>query len=258
MTGWGEQQQAIAAALLSGQTADVAALLRDDGLSGHQRLQVNANNIRLSLTEALRQNFAVTAALGGEQWFNALAARFIREHPPQEAALAAYGRTLPEMADQIPGLSDHPALAAMIDFEAQLLDSLAAPAAAVLTAEDFSAAATAGGDIRFIPHPAARCHVACLPVDDLWLAHQPHGPALETLDLSYPVTLLIVRPETDVIWHRLTPDAAALAARLLTGETLATAAHNLLTDDPASDLAASLSFLLPLGLFSGAVPEFAA
>lgn len=63
-----------------------------------QRFAIYRNNVRASRTEALRQGFPVLAQLLGADYFTALAAVFILQHPPRSAALQEYGA---ELADYI-------------------------------------------------------------------------------------------------------------------------------------------------------------
>lgn len=67
-------------------------------LAFSRRFAVYRNNVRASRTEALRQGFPVLAQLLGADYFTALAAVFIQQHPPRSAALHEYGS---ELADFI-------------------------------------------------------------------------------------------------------------------------------------------------------------
>lgn len=77
-----------------------------------QRFAVYRNNVRASRTEALRQGFPVLARLLGADYFTALAAVFIQQHPPRSAALHEYGA---ELADYIAGFQPLSALGYLAD-----------------------------------------------------------------------------------------------------------------------------------------------
>ncbi len=77
-----------------------------------QRFAVYRNNVRASRTEALRQGFPVLARLLGADYFSALAAVFIQQHPPRSAALHEYGA---ELADYIAGFQPLSALGYLAD-----------------------------------------------------------------------------------------------------------------------------------------------
>lgn len=77
-----------------------------------QRFAVYRNNVRASRTEALRQGFPVLAQLLGADYFTALAAVFIQQHPPRSAALHEYGA---ELADYIAGFQPLSALGYLAD-----------------------------------------------------------------------------------------------------------------------------------------------
>lgn len=70
-----------------------------------QRFAVYRNNVRASRTEALRQGFPVLAQLLGADYFTALAAVFIQQHPPRSAALHEYGAELAEYIARFQPLS---------------------------------------------------------------------------------------------------------------------------------------------------------
>ncbi len=77
-----------------------------------QRFSVYRNNVRASRTEALRQGFPVLAQLLGADYFTALAAVFIQQHPPRSAALHEYGT---ELADYIAAFQPLSALGYLAD-----------------------------------------------------------------------------------------------------------------------------------------------
>lgn len=98
------------------------ALLNADAIALHlgesgegafaQRFAIYRNNVRASRTEALRQGFPVLAQLFGAEYFTALAAVFIQQHPPRSAALHEYGA---ELADYIAGFQPLSALGYLAD-----------------------------------------------------------------------------------------------------------------------------------------------
>ncbi|MFG0382241.1 putative DNA-binding domain-containing protein [Pseudomonas sp. zbq_18] len=91
------------------------ALLQPDTLPQHlgqsgegsfaQRFATYRNNVRASRTEALRQGFPTLDRLLGRDYFTALAAVFIQQHPPRSAVLHEYGAELADFIDQFQPLS---------------------------------------------------------------------------------------------------------------------------------------------------------
>lgn len=253
MTGLAALQRQMAAALLSDTPPDgLLAALRPGTPPPERRLAVYRNNIRTSLTEALAANFPVTAALVGEAFFQHLTHRFIPDHPPRQASLAAYGLELPEMLADHPGLADHPAIIATARFEAALLDALTAPPCPPLAPESFAAAAATGQDMVFTPHPAVRRLSLAHPADLIWQAHQPGGPALEDVQTDEAVELVLTRPALTVQWVRLTDVERPCLDALLTGQPLSQAAGLL---GEGGDLARLLLQALTLGLFCAITPH---
>jgi len=97
-------QAEIARALLSGAPNPTLAI------TGH--FSVHRNNVRESLTTALRTAYAGVEQLVGEAFFRQSAQQFIAGHPPRMASLAGYGEEFPEFlsdlssCDGLPYLTD--------------------------------------------------------------------------------------------------------------------------------------------------------
>lgn len=66
------------------------------------RFAIYERTIRASLIDALRSIFSVTEMLVGEQFFAAMAERFIRAHMPKSACLQDYGAELPAFIESFP------------------------------------------------------------------------------------------------------------------------------------------------------------
>ena len=90
------QRRVMDALLHPGEDAAAAALLRPSpGLDAARRLRLYRNNLFESLTAALAAVYPVTQQLVGEDFFRALARRFIPAFPSRSGNLHDFGAELP-------------------------------------------------------------------------------------------------------------------------------------------------------------------
>src|SRR5687768_16032631 len=89
------------------QTALADAILM--GRAG-ERLQVYRNNVFISLRQALADVYPVVQRLVGEEFFNQLARRFVREHPSRSGNLHDFGREFAGFLATLPDLTELPYL----------------------------------------------------------------------------------------------------------------------------------------------------
>jgi hypothetical protein len=76
-----DTQRAFLSAALTGNSACMAGLVRENGLSVAQRLQIYANNTRLGLLATLQATYPVVERLGGPEWFAHSARRYQQQCP---------------------------------------------------------------------------------------------------------------------------------------------------------------------------------
>ncbi len=138
-----------------------------------QRFAVYRNNVRASRTEALRQGFPVLAQLLGADYFTALAAVFIQQHPPRSAALHEYGA---DLADYIAGFQPLSALGYLVDIarlEWARLCAFHAADAPVLSLADMDLAALTDRLTQPLHwHPSVTLLCSAHPLYRLWASQQ--------------------------------------------------------------------------------------
>ena len=143
-----------------------------------QRFAVYRNNVRASRTEALRQGFPVLAQLLGADYFTALAAVFIQQHPPRSAALHEYGV---ELADYIAAFQPLSALGYLADIarlEWARLCAFHAADAPALNLADMDLAALTDRLIQPLHwHPSVTLLCSESPLYRLWASQQGMGIA---------------------------------------------------------------------------------
>lgn len=222
------------------------------------RFAVHRNNSIASLADALADTFPVVQALVGEEFFRAMAAAFVRAHPPASPLLHAYGQ---RFAEFIAGFGPARPLAYLADvarLERARVDACHAADAPPLSPAAATGALACGGRVgalRLVPHPAARWLVSPHPVFSLWAAHQGEG-ALEDVDLSRAEGALVVRPGFEVLVLRCGPGAVALLDCAARGGELAACVAAAVGAEDGFDLAGTLSLLMAHGALAAiALPQ---
>lgn len=210
-------EDAFTQALLNPDLPVPKGLVDANGAPAGRRFSVYRNNVAGSLTEALEQGFPVLQKLLGEAYFKALAAVFLRQHPPTSRLMMFYGREMPAFLAGFPPLATLPYLPDVARLEIALRDAYhaadtpAVPAGSLAATppERFMAA-------RLRLAPALRLVASDYPVWSIWQANTNGGAAPDIR----PETALVLRPDFDPVPHLLPPNAAAFVAALQTGKTV--------------------------------------
>lgn len=147
-------------------------------LAYSRRFAVYRNNVRASRTEALRQGFPVLAQLLGADYFTALAAVFIQQHPPRSAALHEYGAELSDFIADFQPLSALGYLADIARLEWARLCAFHAPDTPVLSIAEMDLATLTdrlGQPLRW--HSSVTLLRSDHPLYRLWASQQGVTPA---------------------------------------------------------------------------------
>lgn len=245
-------QGALAASVLRGADAPLAALVRADGIEFEGRLQVYRNNTFSSLTAALKDSFPVVCQLVDERFFGYAAQEYIRAHPPRAPRLAEYGG---DFAEFLAGFEPVRHLAYLPDvarLEWAVNAAYHAPDAPTLDPARIAAVPQERyPQLTFVAHPSAQLLASEFPVDRIWQAHQPGGDLDTKIDLtSGGCRLLIDRHDQDIRFLTLDAAGFALATALCRGHDLQEAYDKAAAIDGAFDLIAALSTHLARGTFA--------
>lgn len=196
-------QRALYQALLDGDVAAPAGLTTWNGSDPSYRFAVYRNNVMASLINALAENCPVLVQQLGDDFFRAMAAEFIRQHPPTSPVLAGYGARLPAWLADFPPLAEWPWLADLTQLELLCIEALhAADGEPARGAEP-----TLSADSTLRLHPSLRLFSSPFAVFSLWAAHQ-QDPAPTELDPWRPEQVLLFRHQDDV--RLIAIDAAEL------------------------------------------------
>ena len=252
MNGRGDEATAearFAAALLDPSRDGPAGLRAWNGSDPLRRLAVHRNNVVSSLVDALADTFAVTQQLVGTEFFRALAAVFVRRHPPRSPILAHYGEGFAGFVAGFAPAAALPYLADLARLEFARLQACHAADAAPITEAALAQAlhdpdGLAG--MRLEWHPSLRVIESPYAVVSLWAAHQTDDePAPVPVDVTERA--IVLRDALDVLVLPVGAGMACFLARTLAGEAFGAAAGAAVAGDPSFDLGATLSLLVHHG-----------
>jgi hypothetical protein len=222
------------------------------GADTPQRLNVHRNNVVHSLVVALGEAFPVCREFVGAEYFDALAAGFVRAHPPRSPVLAEWGAELPRFIEGFAPAAAVPALAdlARLEWARQCAWHAAdspAPDLAQLAAALARPDALPGARLQV--HPSLHPLVLHSAAVSIWAAHQGAG-RLEDIDPSQPEAAWVLRPADEVLVVPVRAAQAAWALAVQRGATFGeAAAHASRSDDPQPfDLATTLALAVQHGL----------
>ncbi len=247
MLGLRDLQAAFAGMVKGEDQRRLEAAVVGDSIPAAARLRVYRHHVERSLAAALATTFSTVQAIVGEDFFRAMAGRYVDGDLPRQPVLAEYGAGFPrfiagyEPAESLPYLAD----VARLDWALNLaFHSLAAN---YLTATDLSSlSAERVAELPLALAPGAAVLRSSYPIDRIWRVSQP-GAADETVDLGAGgVSLLVLRREDDAAFIQVSEAEEAFLSAAGRGETLERAAEVGFRTDDAFDLPTTFTRLLAL------------
>ncbi|PJE31918.1 Putative DNA-binding domain-containing protein [Pseudooceanicola antarcticus] len=234
-------QQAFREAMLHPE-ALVPETLRDGhGGPAGRRFSVYRNNVAVGLTEAVLEGFPTLRALLGDENLRALAAPFLRAHPPSSPLMFRYGEALPAFLQRFQPLAHLGYLPDVARLDLAMRESYHAADAT----------------------PLEPARLAALPPEVLAQAHLRLAPSLRVLRSSWPLwqiwqlahhdgppprpeaeDILITRPGYDPEPHHLPAGGAGFIEALGQGQSAEQASGAAIAEAPDADLPAILGLLL--------------
>jgi len=228
--------------------------IKSNGLSVEQRLTIYRNNNRLGLTEALRDVYPVVNCLVGEDFFNWLAAAYIKSYPPQSACLLTYGGHFAALiadfdaARGLPYLTDVAAMEWLWHEAYHEADAKPLPLAALAALEPEQY-----GRLAFRLHPSARLITSDYPIEHIWESNQPDYQGQERIDLrAGGCCLLMYRPQRQVEVHYLAEAEYQFLSLLGSGKALSQTVETVISDHPD----VNVPLLLQQWLLKGLLTDF--
>jgi len=248
-----DTQRAFGSAVLSGNAACMAALVREDGLSAVERVRIYTNNSRIGFEQALAATYPVIQRLGGVEWFAQQARAYQLRFPSRCGDLQYVGQHFPQFLQAGLSGSAHAYFVDVARLEWIYQESLVAADGPALDPSDLGAIHEADFTrLAFVPHPSLRLLASEFPLLAIWQANQPESPmdgAGVTLD-DGPDQLVLIRRATHVELRRLAVADFSLLGQLSRGTCLGEAADTLAVTSADFDLPASLRQLVSLDFFS--------
>lgn len=235
-------QAAIAQAVL-GRRPTMPAGLR----ATQRRFGLYRANVAAALVGALATRFPVSSAIVGEEFFRAMAAEFVRVHPPRSPVLLDYGAELPAFAAAFEPAQDIVYLADLMRLEIARSEAFHAADAEPAGTEYLAALDPALlAQTRVSPHPAARLLACDHPVATIAAMHAP-GEIPRAIEPWCGEAVLVTRPRFAVLTQILAPGAFSFLSQLFGGSPIADAVEAALAAAPDFDAGAGLAALVTSG-----------
>lgn len=218
------------------------------------RFAVYRNNVWVARLEVLDALFPVARRLVGDDFFRTLGRRFFVEAAPRNPVAHEWAEPFAVWLAASPAGSEWPWLVDVARLEAAWTRAHHAAEAVPIGLVDLARLAPealAAG--RLTLHPSTALIASAFPIGSIWAAHQgDDDPA--PLAVADAETVLVVRPDADVVVAVLTPGEAVLVGALGAGATVAEASEAALAADPDLDVGARLVALVRLGAVIAVTP----
>src|SRR6516162_8827070 len=112
-----ELQRQVHQAVLGGDTAEIVAAIRGDGLDPAARIGTYRNHFFATLGGLLQRTFPVVCRLVDERFFAYAAHEYVRQHPPRSRCLVEYGADFADFLADFAPCKSLPYLADVARFE---------------------------------------------------------------------------------------------------------------------------------------------
>ena len=206
--------------VLTGDAAIAAAVNSTAAVPAATRLGVYSNAYRIRLADALGDNMPNLRTFLGEEAFQAIASRYIDEHPSKFASIRWFGdRLAHELERSHPG---QPWIAELARWEWALAASFDAQDAPTVGIESLAAVAPGDwGDLRLEFHPSVQLLELRSNAQALFKAFADEQSPPEPALLDSPQPWLLWRQDLKTQYRSLEPDEAAAFDVVRNGGTFA-------------------------------------
>lgn len=219
-----------------------------------RRFNVYRNNRAVSLIDNLQSSYPAINKLVGIEFFKAAARGFIDQHPPNGPVMAEYGREFGTYLSGLPNTGSLPYFEDIALLEWQWLQAYHCADVEVLQASALMEI-PAGSimDVRLLCHPSLSVITSQWPVGSIWTVctqGADSGVSPANIDMKKGETVVITRPELQVLVNIVPESGAAFLDALQEGNTVGDSASSALEIDSTFDTGTHLAGLLSLGVFS--------
>jgi hypothetical protein len=218
------------------------------GIEPAARFSVYRNNVFVSLVDAVAESFPVVARLVGEEFFHAMARRYVADNLPDSPLLLEYGASFPAFIKNFSPAAQLPYLADVAGLE--WLRQRAYHAAEATPVEPQSLGAVDGEQLIGLQlklHPSLQICSSRWPILDIWTSNQGEQQGAEVNLQAGGHDVAIFRPQAQVAQRLLPTGGIVFLQSLRAGRTLGEAARASLALQADFELAEMLSLLLAAG-----------
>ena len=218
-----------------------------NGSDPTQRYAIYRNNVMLSLSEALADNFPAIRTQVGVDFFTVLSACYIRHSLPDSPILAFYGADMPAFISTFEPLKNYPWLSDLARMDLAFIRAW--HARDVVAPEHL----TLPEDImnrQVWLHPSLQLVCSSWAIYSLWIRDRIQETGKETgyINPAQPQNVMLFRPHLDVMALQLPIASARFVGTLLAGKTLVQAIKEGLDCDVAFNPTSVLRTLVHQGL----------
>jgi hypothetical protein len=244
-----ELQQAFADAVLRERTAQISPWIRRNGIAAERRLAIYRNNRVEGFLQAQQATFPVLARLSGDSWFRHTGRRYMQRHPSRSGNIHYIGERFAAFLDATLVDSEYEYFADVARLEWAYQEVLIAADHSSL---DLALLATVPPEsypaLTFRTHPAMRLVRSRFPVLAIWKANQPGSSDAAPISLDDGASnVLVIRRDDHVELRELPAADFVLLAAFVRGESLESAADQVLQAAPEADLGSVLARVVQLG-----------
>ena len=240
---------------LAGDMSALGPWLEDED-AGQSRFAVYRNTGLLARVESLCANHPTVGQIMGEEWLRAVAHLYCGQVQATEPSLIAYGRDFGDWLGSFTEAADYPYLANIAQLDRLWLDCAFAAEGPVLDPTVLADIASGSrGAARLVLHPSVRIASLADTSPLIWRANRP--PATPCAPLVYedsPTSILLCRPEGQVVSHLVSPLAGQIVFQCQAGRPILDIAAEVLAGDADAPFAEALAHLFSLNVFSDALP----
>jgi len=222
-----------------------------------QRFAIYQNNVFHSLTNALGDLYPVVKQLVGDEFFTGMAAYYLREEPPRQAAMVHFGKSFPLFLSGFKHTQSMPYLAPVAQLELARHHAYHAKDSIPLSVNDFTKVNPEQiAEATLTPHPSLQIIKANYSIFTIWQIHQADTNSDEKVEINEPQQVLIVRPSYEVIVLSVDPYTYRFIGLLAKGNSIATAIHDINTELESTseknmfDPSSAINFLIEQQLFT--------
>lgn len=245
-------QKDFAAALLAPAGPAPRGLVGPDREPDVKRFEVYRNNVFVGLIDALKAAFPAVCRIVGDEFFAAMAHRYVALEPPCSPVMLEYGSTFAAFVETFEPARSVPYLADIARLERAWVEAYhAAESRPIAVACLGSVPPQRLPQLSFTLHPSLRVVRSPFPIVQIWQTNIDGGiPVAIDID-GGGEQALVIRPDAEVEVRRVTFGAATFIQSLSAGASIALATSLARDDDPCFDLARALGDLFAIDAITG-------